>query len=78
MTIFDNVNKFMDIKAGKKWYSLSAVIYILKEKKKQGKKKNLLRKEKEKCAALFHLLADNPLLHENQCSNYQIAPYKAP
>lgn len=74
MTIFDNVNKFMDIKTGKKWYSLSA----LKEKKKQGKKKNLLRKEKEKCAALFHLLADNPLLHENQCSNYQIAPYKAP
>lgn len=35
MTIFDNVNKFMDIKTGKKWYSLSA----LKEKKKQGKKK---------------------------------------
>lgn len=39
MTIFDNVNKFMDIKTGKKWYSLSAVIYILKEKEKQGKKK---------------------------------------
>lgn len=52
-------------------------MYIFR-KKKQGKKKNQLRKEKEKCAALFRLLADNPLLHENQCSNYQIAPYKAP
>lgn len=67
----------MDIKTGKKWYSLSAIMYIFR-KKKQGRKKNQLRKEKEKCAALFRLLADNPLLHENQCSNYQIAPYKAP
>lgn len=78
LAFFHKWNKYMGINNRKIEHDRSAIKYryiFLKEKKAR---KNQLLKEIEKCTAIFHLLVDNPLLHENQCSNYQIASYKAP